>query len=257
VAVLVAGGGVHGALAAKTATTTIPIVFVNESDPVKFGLVASLSRPAGNITGVNFFTAELEAKRLGLLRELVGVDTLAVLANSTNANFENQSKELKEAARALGVALHMLNASDEREIEKAFGAIAQTGARALLVASDPYFYSQREKLVAHHAQDDQAARDALRAADPSSGADHQPLQLPSPGRLGRASAGTAGEACTIPSTAADGAARADGPDVEGSSESRTQVETTNTRVSNQAHSALRGRKRGLARGRPRRRPTTR
>jgi hypothetical protein len=132
-------------------------------------------------------------------------------------------------------------------------AAGQRKAHHLLARASPRALRHHQD----HAQDGQAARDALRAVDPSGGADHQPLQLPSPGRLGRASAGAAGEACAIPSTAADGAARADGPDVEGSSESRTQVETTNIRVPIQAHSALKGRKRGLARGRPRRRPTTR
>jgi putative ABC transport system substrate-binding protein len=148
VAVLAVGGSVHGALAAKAATATIPIVFANGSDPVKFGLVASLNRPDGNATGVSFFTADLEAKRLGLLHELVPqVTAIAVLVNQTNANAENQARELKEAARTLALRLHFLNASGERDIETAFAAIAQIRAGALLVGSDPFFFNRREKIV--------------------------------------------------------------------------------------------------------------
>jgi putative tryptophan/tyrosine transport system substrate-binding protein len=149
VAVLAAFGGVHTALAAKAATETIPIVFANGSDPIKFRLVTSLNRPGGNITGVSFFTAELDAKRLGLLHELVPqVTAIAALVNPTSANAEDQSRELNEAARALGLRLHILNASSERDIETAFAAVPQTRAGALLVAADPFFFSRREKLVA-------------------------------------------------------------------------------------------------------------
>jgi putative tryptophan/tyrosine transport system substrate-binding protein len=148
VAVIAAFGGVHTPLAAKTATATIPIVFAIGSDPVKFGLVASLNRPGGNVTGVSFFTAELEAKRLGLLHELAPKATaIAVLVNPTNANAGNQSRELSGAARTLGLQLHILNASSERDFDAAFAAVAQIRAGALLVASDPFFFARREKLV--------------------------------------------------------------------------------------------------------------
>jgi putative ABC transport system substrate-binding protein len=149
VAVLTAFGGVHTALAAKAATATIPIVFANGSDPVKFGLVASLNRPDGNVTGVSFFTAELEAKRLGLLREVVPqVTVVAALVNPTNANAENQARELNEAARALGLQLHILNSSSERDIDAAFARVVEMRAGALLVASDPFFFSRYQQLIA-------------------------------------------------------------------------------------------------------------
>jgi putative ABC transport system substrate-binding protein len=149
VAVLGAFGGVHTAIAAKAATATIPIVFANGSDPIKFGLVASLNRPGGNITGVSFFTAELEGKRLGLLHELVPrAAAIAALVNPTNANAADQSRELKDAARTLGLELHILNAVSEGEIDKSFATLAQTRAGALLVASDPFFFGRRQQLIA-------------------------------------------------------------------------------------------------------------
>jgi putative ABC transport system substrate-binding protein len=148
VAVLVTSGS-PAALAAKAATTTIPIVFGFGGDPVKVGLVASLNRPGGNITGITFLTSQLEAKRLGLLREFVPqVTQIAVLVNHTNTNAENQSTEVKEAARTVGVQLHIVNAGSEGEFEPAFAAIARTGANALLVAADPFYFSRREQLVA-------------------------------------------------------------------------------------------------------------
>jgi putative ABC transport system substrate-binding protein len=148
VTVLAVFGGVHTALAAKAATATIPIVFAIGSDPVKFGLVASFNRPGGNVTGVSFFTAELEAKRLGLLHELVPqVTAIAALVNPANANAENQSRELKEAARMVGLQVDILHASSERDFDAAFATFAQLRAGALLVASDPFFFIRREKLV--------------------------------------------------------------------------------------------------------------
>jgi putative ABC transport system substrate-binding protein len=123
-------------------------VFANGSDPVKFGLVASLNRPGGNATGVSFFTAQLEGKRLGLLRELVPQATaIAALVNPANANADNQSKELKEAARTLGLQLHVLNAGSEREIETAFATLTQIRAGALAVASDPFLFARRQQLI--------------------------------------------------------------------------------------------------------------
>jgi putative tryptophan/tyrosine transport system substrate-binding protein len=149
VSVLVASGGVHTALAAKAATATIPIVFGHGSDPVRFGLVASLNRPGGNVTGISFLTTELETKRLGLLHELVPRATaIAVLVNPANVNAENQSKELKEAGSTLGLPLHFVNASSEREFDAAFAAIVQTRVGALLVAGDPFYFNRREQLIA-------------------------------------------------------------------------------------------------------------
>ena len=149
VAVLTAFGGVHTVLIAKAATATIPIVFSMGSDPVKFGLVASLNRPGGNVTGVSHFTAELEAKRLGLLHELVPQATaIAVLLNPTNANADNQSRELKEAAHTLGLQLKIFNASSEGDFTAAFASLVQMGAGALAVAADPFFFSRHQQLVA-------------------------------------------------------------------------------------------------------------
>ena len=149
VAVLVASSGVQTALAAKEATRTIPIVFGLGSDPVKFGLVASLNQPGGNVTGVTFLTTELKSKRLGLLHELVPRATaIAVLVNPTNSNSEGQSKELKEAARRLGLQLHFAHVDSESELDLAFATIAEVGAGAVLIASDPFYFSRREQLIA-------------------------------------------------------------------------------------------------------------
>jgi putative ABC transport system substrate-binding protein len=149
VAVIVAGGGAHTALAAKEATATIPIVFSFGSDPVKFGLVPSLNRPGGSMTGVSFFAAELEAKRLGLLHELVPQATIvAALVNPANANAVNQTSELNEAARKLGLRLHVLSATGEKDFEAALARVLSLKAGALHVASDPAFYARRQQLVA-------------------------------------------------------------------------------------------------------------
>jgi putative tryptophan/tyrosine transport system substrate-binding protein len=149
VAVLAASGGVQTALAAKSASaTTIPIVFGNGSDPVQFGLVESINRPGGNITG-SYITATLEAKRLGLLSELVpATGVFGILVNSKNDNADNQLKDIAHGALALGRPITILKASSEQEIEAAFQALAQQGISALLVGSDPYFANQREKIVA-------------------------------------------------------------------------------------------------------------
>jgi putative ABC transport system substrate-binding protein len=117
---------------------------------VKYGLAASLNRPGGNVTGITFLTSQLDSKRLGLLLEIVPPATggIALLLNHTNTNAESQSTEVKQAARALGLQLHIVNASSEDEFDPAFATIAQTGAGALLVAGDPFYFSRREKLVA-------------------------------------------------------------------------------------------------------------
>jgi putative ABC transport system substrate-binding protein len=149
VAVIVTTGGGAAALAAYAATTTIPIVFVNGVDPVSSGLVVSLNRPGGNATGVYIFQQVLEGKRLGLLRELVpSAASIAVLLNPTNANFQTQLRGVQDAARDLGQQVSILSANTEREIDVTFAAVAQSGARALLVGSDPFFSSERDQVIA-------------------------------------------------------------------------------------------------------------
>jgi putative ABC transport system substrate-binding protein len=143
VAVIAATG--VAAFAAKAATTTIPIVFAFGEDPVKHGLVASLARPGGNATGINFFNAEVVAKWLGLLHELVPKAVrVAVLVNPTNAaGAETTSRDVQEAARAIGLPVQILNASTSREIDAAFAAVARERLDALFVASDGFFASRR------------------------------------------------------------------------------------------------------------------
>ena len=149
VAVIVTSGGGAAALAAYAATTTIPIVFVTGVDPVTSGLVMSLNRPGRNATGVYIFQQVLEGKRLGLLRGLVPAAALiAVLLNPTNADFQTQLRGVQDAARDLGQQVSILSASTEREIEVAFATVTQSGARALLVGSDPFFSSERDQVVA-------------------------------------------------------------------------------------------------------------
>lgn len=154
VSVIVAGGS-GAAPAAKAATSTIPIVFVTGTDPVKTGLVASLNRPGGNMTGVNFFTTLLEEKRLGLLHQLVPrATTFAALINPGNPAAESQSVELSQAARKLGIQLHVLAAGSESDIHTAFATLRRRRADALLVAGDAYFHSERRllaELAAQHA----------------------------------------------------------------------------------------------------------
>jgi putative ABC transport system substrate-binding protein len=150
VAVIVAGGaGSFSAQAAKAATTTIPVVFVGGFDPIKLGLVTSFNRPSGNVTGVTVLSNALEAKRLALLHELVPrVTVIAVLVNPDNASAEGQLQDLKEAARVLGLQLHVVNASSEHDINMAFAKFVQQRARGLLVCSDSLFIQRREQLVA-------------------------------------------------------------------------------------------------------------
>lgn len=135
--------------AAKTATATIPIVFQIGSDPVKDGLVASLNRPGGNITGVTRLSTGLIPKRLGLFAELVPKATgIALLVNPTGMQAADQQQELQEPMRRLGLQLHVVKASTEPGLEAAFAAIAQTRAGALMVATDPLFIGWREQIVA-------------------------------------------------------------------------------------------------------------
>jgi putative ABC transport system substrate-binding protein len=149
VALLVAVGGDPAALAAKAATSTIPIVFIIGNDPVKLGLVASYNRPGGNVTGINILTNTLEAKRLGLLHELVPQAT--TIGYLLNPNFSPAARELddmQEAARASGLQLYVLRVSTDREIDAAFESIAQHHIPALAVAADPFFGIHRDKLAA-------------------------------------------------------------------------------------------------------------
>jgi len=149
VAVLVSTGGAPSVAAAKAATSTIPIVFTIGVDPVQLGLVASLSRPGGNITGVNFLTASLESKRLGLLRALLpGVQLIAVLLNPNRPDHADQTRQVQEAAATAGQQTHILLASNESDIDTAFATAVQLHAGAMLVAADQFFNSQRDKIVA-------------------------------------------------------------------------------------------------------------
>ena len=163
VAVIVTPGGLVSTLASKAATTTIPIVFVVADDPVRLGLVASLGRPDGNLTGINFFTGELSAKRLELLHELVPAATrVAVLVNPANAaNAETALREAETAARAIGFEIQVFNASTSQEINAAFATFARERLDAVFLGIDPFFNSRRVQLV------QLAARYALPASYPS------------------------------------------------------------------------------------------
>ena len=147
VSVIVANG--PAAMAAKAATTTIPIVFVVGFDPVKLGLVASLARPGGNLTGVSLLNAELAQKRLALLHELVPTATIiALLVNPTNPNAETLSQDTQAAARTLGLELHVLHASSERDFDAAFATLVRERAGALVIGTDGFFVGQSERLAA-------------------------------------------------------------------------------------------------------------
>ena len=136
VAVIVTSGGAASALAAKATTTTIPIVFGIAEDPARLGLVASLARPGGNATGINFFIGELAAKRLELLRELVPAATrVAILANPVNAVSTESAQDMGPAARAMGLQIQFLNASTSREIDAAFATLVRERHDALFVRS--------------------------------------------------------------------------------------------------------------------------
>jgi putative ABC transport system substrate-binding protein len=148
VAVIVATGGSDPALAAKAGTTTIPIVFTIPEDPVRLGLVASLARPGGNATGINFFSNELIPKRLELLRELVpAARQVAVLVNPADANAETISGDVDTAARAMGLQIQTLNASTSRDIDAAFATFSRDRPDALFVSGGPLFVSRRVQLV--------------------------------------------------------------------------------------------------------------
>jgi putative ABC transport system substrate-binding protein len=149
VSLIAAGGSPVSALAAKSATATIPIVFTNAADPVQIGLVASLNRPGGNVTGFTQLGAELGAKRLGLLRELVPAATsIAILVNPNRPGVDAQSAQAQEAARTLGLQLHILKASSERDFDAAFLTLVQLRASALVISADALFNDRRDQLIA-------------------------------------------------------------------------------------------------------------
>jgi putative ABC transport system substrate-binding protein len=149
VSVIVTTGGVTAAIAAKAASATTPIVFQTAVDPVAFGLVASLNRPGGNVTGATSLNTEIEPKRLELLHELMPAATvIAVLVNPTNPTAETYSRDALAAARTLGVELHILHASTEREIDAIFTTLVQLRAGGLVISPDAFFNSQREQLAA-------------------------------------------------------------------------------------------------------------
>jgi len=149
VAVIAPIGGAPPTLAAKAATATIPIVTTIAADPVKLGLIASLNRPGGNITGVALITTEIGPKRLELLQELApNAVVIGLLVNPNNSDAEDQSKNIKVAALALGRQIHVLKASSERDIEAAFAAIVEKRIGALIIGNDAFFNTRREQLVA-------------------------------------------------------------------------------------------------------------
>ena len=161
---VIATGTPVAALAAKQATVSIPIVFSLGSDPIKDGLVPSLGRPGGNITGATFFSNLLSAKRIELLHQLVpSANIIAVLLNPKNANVELEKRETQEAARALGLHLVLLQANSEREIDESFARLIEQRAAALLISGDSLFSDRREQI----------AKLAVRYAVPTSGPNRQ------------------------------------------------------------------------------------
>jgi len=153
VAAIATFGGDPPALAAKAATSTIPIVFVVGSDPVKFGLVSSLNRPGGNATGVNLFLTEIESKRIGLLHELTPATTrIAMLVNPRTANAEAQISDIQAATTTLKLPLEVLNASNDLDIEVAFERLKQLKMVALIVEADAFFVARRTMIISFAAQ---------------------------------------------------------------------------------------------------------
>ncbi len=148
VAVIVAGGGDNSVMAAKRATETIPIVFVSSSDPVRSGIVASLSQPGGNITGVSLASTELLAKRLEVLHELVPQLSVTALVNPGNPDIAVQLQYLTEAGQRIGISIQIVNAAGEADFGPALDEVAQRREAALLVANDGFLNSQRDRLVA-------------------------------------------------------------------------------------------------------------
>jgi putative tryptophan/tyrosine transport system substrate-binding protein len=154
VAVIATTSGLAPALAAKASTTTIPIVFTVGGDPIEFGLVSSLSRPGGNLTGISILNVELAPKRLELLHELVPTATaMALLVNPTNPNAETQSKEVQAAAQTLGIELHILRASADRDLDAIFASLAQLQIGGLIIGADIFFVSRIEQITASALRD--------------------------------------------------------------------------------------------------------
>jgi ABC-type uncharacterized transport system substrate-binding protein len=179
VAVLATVGGDPSALAAKAATATIPIVATFTSDPIELGLVASLGRPEGNITGISLLNSTLEAKRLGLLRDLLPQATkLAVLVNPTFPSAVEQLKNLQAAARASNLQLQVLNARTDAEIEAAFETIGREGLQALTVTTDSFFVTRRIKLAGLVARHKVPAMFSLRAFVDDGGLASYGIDLP-------------------------------------------------------------------------------
>jgi putative ABC transport system substrate-binding protein len=148
VSVIVAGGSPAAALAAKSATTTIPIVFVNAADPVAIGLVASFNRPGGNVTGFTLLSAELVAKRLGILRDLLpSVKKIAMLVNPTRPGVDAQKAQVQDAAQALKLSLHILEASSERDFDAIFQTVVRQEDGALVLAPDALFLDRRVQIA--------------------------------------------------------------------------------------------------------------
>jgi putative ABC transport system substrate-binding protein len=146
VAVIV--GSVEAALAAKAATTSVPIVFVTGADPVVAGLVSNIGRPGGNVTGVSFFDIPVVGKRLALLRELVpNAETIAVMHHANFSEYQTEVREVETAARAIGQKLIFFSVRNEQEIEATYSTIARSGAGALLVGAGPFIASRRSQLV--------------------------------------------------------------------------------------------------------------
>ena len=148
VAVIASSGGLTPVLAAKATTTTIPIAFLSADDPVRRGLVASLARPGGNLTGINFLNNELGTKQLELLRELVPTTArVALLLNPANPTGAEVTNDVESAARALGVQIQVVHASTSREIDAAFASFVRERPDALFVISDPFFNARRVQLA--------------------------------------------------------------------------------------------------------------
>ena len=141
-------GSVEAALALKAATTSIPIIFVTGADPVEAGLVSSISRPGGNITGVSFFDIPVTGKRLALLRELVPkADSIAILQDPSFSQYQTATHEIEAAARAMGQKIVTINARSEQEINAAFSTMVRSGAGALLVGAGPFLSSRRNQVI--------------------------------------------------------------------------------------------------------------
>ena len=152
VSVIVASGGPVTPTAAKAATSTIPIVFTATSDPVKLGLVASLSRPDGNVTGTSAFTVELDAKRMEVLREMVpAARVIGAFVNPTRTDADAQSRAVEDAARALSWEVRILNAESEADIDAAFASVLEQNISALVVGADPFFNNKIVRLAERHA----------------------------------------------------------------------------------------------------------